>query len=107
MRVCVVGRVSALAVSVSGNFKQQQSHRVFVLYGFSMCGDKSRSFGGKWWESPSGVKETLLGVSQKSKIFNTWTTEEGERRRRRKKKAALALPSHCVLAAGEVGSFQL
>lgn len=47
------GGLSALAVSTSGNFKQQ-SHRVFVLYGFSMCGDESCSFS----KSPSG-KETL------------------------------------------------
>lgn len=39
--------VSAPAVSVSGNFKRRQSHRAFVLYGFSMCGDESRSFWGK------------------------------------------------------------
>lgn len=79
MGVCVAGRVSALAVSVSGNFKQQP-HRVFVLYGFSMCGDESRSFLEKWCESPSDVEETLLEFLIRAESRNTWVTEVGGRK---------------------------
>ena len=35
-----VGGLSALAVSMRNSNLKQQSHRVFVLYGFSTCGEE-------------------------------------------------------------------
>ena len=34
------GALSALAVSMRNSNLKQQSHRVFVLYGFSTCGEE-------------------------------------------------------------------
>lgn len=59
MRVCVWW--VAYQPLPSAVTSSSSSHTwVFVLYGFSVCGDESRRFSETWWESPSGVKETLL-----------------------------------------------